>query len=161
MKKILLVLTLTLGTLVSNAQSIGTFYGSTGSAINTPTWGAWISTEKVGFEYSYSVSVNNDIHNTNSYKDKYLTQTSNSYGLTYIFETSVPHLTCIPSIGIQYTYSTFDKEIYKKSWTKDTYPYVSISGEYDLNSALNLRVRMQLGKVSSIGAGIGIRLGKY
>ena len=160
MNKILLVLTLTLGALVSKSQSIGTFVGLTtksNSQLNG-SWGGWISTEKFGIEYSYSSSVNTDIVVR---KDDYLSRISKSYGVTYIIESDIPHLSYIPSVGVQYNYSTFDKQIHNKTWTKDIYPYVSISGEYDLNSALNVRVRMQIGKVSTIGAGIGIRLGKY
>ena len=160
MNKILLVLTLTLGTLVSNGQSIGTFAGLTTKSNNqlNGSWGGWISTQKFGIEYSYSSSVNTDIVVR---KDDYLSRTSKSYGVTYIIKTDIPHLNCIPSVGIQSNYSTFDKQIHNKTWTKDVYPYASISGEYDLNSALNIRIRMQIGKVSTIGAGIGIRLGKY
>ena len=159
MKKILLVLTLTLGTLVSNAQSIGTFVGFTTKSLSqlNGSWGGWVSTEKFGIEYSYSSNINIEVK-----RDSYLSQTSKSYGVTYIIKSdNEPHLSFIPSIGIQSNYSTFDKQIHNKTWTKDIYPYVSISGEYDLNSALNVRVRMQIGKVSTIGAGIGIRLGKY
>jgi len=158
MRKLTLAIALTLATLVSNAQSIGSFYGSTGSnnQLNA-CWGAWVSTEKFGIEYSYSTNINLDIFE----KYDYITRTAQSYGVTYVMETEIPHLKCIPGIGVQSVYSTFDKEIHNKIWQKDIYPYVSIAGEYDLNSVFNLRIRLQVGQVSNVGAGVGIRLGKY
>jgi hypothetical protein len=62
MKKTLLVLVLTVGTLVSKAQSLGTMGGITitkeSKYYNTALWGAWVDFGKWGIQYSVSGSLN-------------------------------------------------------------------------------------------------------
>ena len=62
MKKTLLVLVLTVGTLVSKAQSLGTLGGLTvtkeSKYYNTALWGTWVDFGKWGIQYSVSGSLN-------------------------------------------------------------------------------------------------------
>jgi hypothetical protein len=62
MKKTLLVLVLTVGTLVSKAQSLGTMGGITitkeSKYYNTALWGTWVDFGKWGIQYSVSGSLN-------------------------------------------------------------------------------------------------------
>jgi len=62
MKKVLLVLTLTAGTLIGKAQSLGTMGGITitkeSKYYNTALWGTWVDFGKWGIQYSVSGSLN-------------------------------------------------------------------------------------------------------
>jgi len=164
MKKttILLVLTIliTLSAKSQSIESIGTTAGVAGTNQNGNgyVYGVWIQGNKFGAEYHYSIStshlqINNDLTNVNfSY---YI---ANSFGITYKTAKTLNGSGFV-GLGMQSIYS---ETISTKNnlWQQDYLPYVSFGGTTRLNDIFNLRGEVIIGKVYSIGLGIGMNINR-
>jgi len=166
MKKVLVVLTLVLGTLVSNAQedykpqiTIGGMSGVTfGGSLNA-NYGGWADFGIGGVQYLYGAVVSND----NPYN--YINGKSSSYtaGSTY------------SNIGAYYNSSKFEgtktnlffgagvqlsNNITTEGIKSDYSPLVILGAAMDLgyDGKYTLRTDFSLSSISSLNVGIGIKL---